>query len=140
MNMEEYNYWGDPRVLAGMVDGGKMVGERLVVRVYEGDEERELQLRCRFEVCSLCRGHGTHVNPSIDASGLAREDFDDPDFAEGYTQGRYDVTCAECGGLRVVPVVDRKGNTAEDLAAYDDHMKAQWDDARATAAERRMGC
>lgn len=50
-------------------------------------------------ICTLCHGDGTHVNPSIDAGGLSREDFDnDPDFAESYMRGDYDVTCARCGG------------------------------------------
>lgn len=56
-----------------------------------------------FEVCPTCEGHGTHVNPSIDAGGISREFFeDDPDFAEAYTSGGYDVTCSGCDGLRVV--------------------------------------
>jgi hypothetical protein len=59
----------------------------------------------KFEVCATCRGRGSHVNPSIDSHGLSREDFEnDPDFAEAYFRGDYDVPCYECDGLRVSPV------------------------------------
>jgi hypothetical protein len=62
-------------------------------------------VRVRFEVCPTCKGRGEHVNPSIDANGLTREDFDqDPGFAEGYFRGDYNVACYLCDGLRVVPV------------------------------------
>lgn len=56
-----------------------------------------------FRVCPTCEGYGTHVNPSIDAHGIGREEFDeDPDFEEAYFSGAYDVTCGECSGQRVV--------------------------------------
>jgi hypothetical protein len=57
-----------------------------------------------WEVCSVCRGNGQHVNPSIDAHGITWEEFDeDPDFKEEYFSGLYNVTCYECKGLRVLP-------------------------------------
>jgi hypothetical protein len=57
----------------------------------------------KYQVCPVCDGEGKTVNPNIDAHGLTREDFDeDPDFAEDYMSGRYDITCAACNGLRVI--------------------------------------
>jgi hypothetical protein len=54
-------------------------------------------------VCPVCNGEGKTVNPNIDAHGLTAEDFyDDPDFAEDYRSGVYDITCAACNGMRVV--------------------------------------
>ena len=54
-------------------------------------------------VCPVCNGEGKTVNPSIDAGGLTREDFDeDPDFREDYMSGMYDITCRACNGQRVV--------------------------------------
>jgi hypothetical protein len=54
-------------------------------------------------ICPVCDGEGKTVNPDIDANGLTREDFDeDPDFAEDYRSGLYDITCAACNGQRVV--------------------------------------
>lgn len=59
-------------------------------------------------VCPKCRGNGTHVNPSVDGHGLTAEDFaDDPDFAESYFSGVFDVVCKRCDGLRVVDEIDQ---------------------------------
>ena len=50
-------------------------------------------------ICPACRGNGSHVNPNIDAGGLSTEDFEnDPDFAEDYFDGTYDVQCNVCRG------------------------------------------
>lgn len=69
--------------------------------------EYTVTLPVKFAVCELCEGKGKHVNPSVDAHGLGREDFDsDPDFAGDYFNGAYDVTCYRCDGLRLEPVVD----------------------------------
>lgn len=86
----------------------------------------------RFDVCPTCRGKGTHVNPSIDAGGLSREDFDrDPDFEEAYLGGVYDVNCARCKGKRVVPVPDDKRATS--------HVNAMEREAAEDARAARMG-
>lgn len=54
-------------------------------------------------VCPVCGGNGKTVNPDIDAQGLTHEDFaEDPDLAENYWAGNYDITCRGCNGLRVV--------------------------------------
>jgi DnaJ-class molecular chaperone len=57
----------------------------------------------KWIVCPVCEGEGVTVNPNIDAHGLTAEDFrEDPDFAESYRRGDYDVRCAACHGQRVV--------------------------------------
>jgi hypothetical protein len=54
-------------------------------------------------VCPVCNGEGKTVNPNIDAHGLTADDFrEDPDFAEDYRNGIYDIICAACHGNRVV--------------------------------------
>jgi hypothetical protein len=54
-------------------------------------------------ICPVCEGEGKTVNPNIDANGLTAEDFnEDPDFREDYMSGVYDITCAACGGQRVI--------------------------------------
>lgn len=61
------------------------------------------QKRDPWLICPVCDGEGKTVNPNIDAHGLTAEDFrEDPDFAEDYRSGLYDITCAACNGLRVV--------------------------------------
>lgn len=67
----------------------------------------EVQLPCKREMCTHCDGKGTHVNPAIDGNGLSQELLDgDPDFAEAYFSGRYDVWCEVCEGERVIEVID----------------------------------
>ena len=57
----------------------------------------------KYEICNLCKGSGTIVDPSIDCSGISAEDFaNDPVFAEEYTAGKYNITCTECTGKRVI--------------------------------------
>lgn len=94
------------------------------------------EVSVKYDVCPTCRGKGVHVNPSVDCNGITAEDFaEDPDFAEDYFRGVYDVPCAECGGARVVPVpiddevLERYHKILADEAAYQ----------AMRAAERRMG-
>ncbi|MEC8474654.1 MAG: hypothetical protein VXZ38_08395 [Planctomycetota bacterium] len=147
------NYYTDPRVLAansgGMfksIDTQRMVG---VVEYTDWDEDdneivHTIDMPICWEVCDLCNGKGSHVNPSIDCNGLSREDFhEDPDFAEAYWRGDYDQVCNCCGGRTTVPVVN-------DGCLNDDqkkHLQRIWEQAREEAEyqrecawERRMGC
>jgi len=108
----------------------------------EGETTRH-ELPFAYEVCSTCSGKGTHVNPSIDSEGISAEDFaEDPDFEEAYFEGRYDVTCVECDGRRVTPVIDRDACSAEQkrvLDAIDEKAEADYSYESERAAERRMG-
>lgn len=139
--IENSNYWRDPRVIASMVKKPQIVemrGGRFIVWV--DDEDVEHHLLCKWEVCGTCRGNGKHVNPSIDASGLTAEDFhEDPDFAEMYVRGDYDVICNECDGLRVVPVLDVENNPKELVEKYHQYREDEYRWARESAAERAMG-
>lgn len=59
--------------------------------------------KTKWVVCPVCDGEGTTVNPDIDSNGLTRDDFEaDPDFAEAYKSGVYDIQCRGCDGKRVV--------------------------------------
>ena len=105
----------------------------------DGDGERHL-VRLKFDVCGTCNGRGAYVNPSIDSHGLSREDFDDdPDFADDYRRGCYDVSCSECGGARVVPVIDEDENPAELVKEIQDAERDAWQYARDCVREREMG-
>lgn len=109
------------------------------------DDIPPAEFPAKYAVCDLCDGKGTHVNPSIDAHGISADEFDnDPDFAEDYMRGRYDVQCYACNGLRVVPVVDRDRlkQTAMgrvQLKRLDDFLGDRADTHRIEEAERRMG-
>lgn len=87
----------------------------------EGDYEEDIEAKIEFELCDLCNGKGTHVNPSIDSHGLSAEDFAaDPDFEEMYFSGGHDVRCALCHGDRVVPVLVDDGIRARVEAGLAD--------------------
>ena len=98
------------------------------------------ELPAKFEVCDTCGGKGSHVNRAIDGHGLSQEDFDeDPDFADAYFAGRYDVRCETCNGQRVELVVDEATANPEHLQAYYDWLQSEAQYAAEVAAERRMG-
>jgi hypothetical protein len=101
--------------------------------------EPTVEIPVRFEVCGLCRGSGTHVNPDIDRQGLTWEDFDqDPDFYEAYRNGTYNVTCRRCGGKRVVPeIVEVSGALKEivEMIVERERLHAQWAAEDLRAAE-----
>lgn len=99
----------------------------------------DLEIPAVYEVCGTCDGKGKHVNPSIDAHGLSREDFDeDPGFREDYFSGRYDIQCNECHGARVTPVVS--DHAPEELKRIAEKWIDDLRDMEACyEAERRMG-
>lgn len=145
---DNLNYWTDGRVRAKYeaedspivsVDEKVM---KAVVRVPGADgEDEEFRLPCRYEVCETCHGRGTHVNPSVDCDGLTAEDFaDDPDFADDYFGGCYDVRCNGCDGNRVVPVLDREQIDPAVLARLDRELEQRARDRAEMMWERRMGC
>lgn len=106
-----------------------------------GPNDEDIIIPARWEVCPRCDGEGSHVNPSIDGHGLSSDDFaEDPDFAEAYFSGAYDVPCEECRGRRVVLVPDESDPAAAAvLADYYAHIEAMEDMKAAYEAERRMG-
>lgn len=117
----------------------------LTYKVYNEDGDEEfLAFPATFEVCDLCSGKGTHVNPSIDCQGLTQEDFDeDPDFREDYFSGRYDEVCYRCHGKRVEPEINDHVFTKqqkEDWKRVEDMLSDRADDRRTQEAERRMAC
>lgn len=93
-------------------------------------------LPAKYEVCPDCQGRGQYVNPSIDSHGLSSEDFDqDPDFAESYFGGDYDITCQSCCGNRVILVPATEDGRAVIQEILDHEAQCQAE----IAAERRMG-
>lgn len=72
-------------------------------------------------VCTLCRGDGSVVNPSIDAGGIPADELDaDPDFRDAYLAGAYDITCPRCNGRRVVREAELEGIERRAAAAAAD--------------------
>lgn len=146
--LEAMNYENDTRVRhAGMdvpfgisaVDEKRMKG--LVIMRADDDTETEHWVPLEFEVCFVCNGNGSHVNPSIDAGGLTREDFDeDPDFREAYMSGLYNETCRCCNGRRVVFVIMEKDADPEVLKYLREQAEEEASYRALERAERIMGC
>lgn len=105
----------------------------------EIDAEETIELPGKYEVCDRCGGKGTHVNPSIDGHGMSMDEFYGPDWddeeREMYMTGGYDVGCYDCGGKRVVLVVDDEACDKKLLEEYYECMDRQ---AREDYADRRM--
>lgn len=130
MSIEETNYANDSRNC-----------EPDAEPVFELADGSEVKLPFRWTVCPICRGNGTHVNPSIDAGGLSAEDFaEDPDFAEDYMSGMYDQTCNKCEGKRVVRTVDLKALPNDVRKAYVKHLREEAEYSAMVRAERARGC
>ena len=91
-------------------------------------------------ICPACRGEGSCVNPSIDSHGLSQEDFDqDPDFAENYMSGVYDICCQACDGTGKIrrshlKVLDEHAAERRLAAAEDGNWEAY-----NSACDRRWG-
>lgn len=145
MNIENYNYYHDPRTIEGMVPREKIQETKNGVSIlFETEDDDGVitvhWLKTRYELCRTCEGRGKHVNASIDCCGLSQEDFDrDPEFEENYFNGTYDVTCNECNGRRVVPILDEGANDPELVAKYQEYRNDLYNDARESASERAMG-
>jgi len=133
MNLEEANYYNDPRV--------RNAGQNQAPTLWDDETETDVELPWKWEVCPTCGGRGKHVNPSIDAGGLTGSDFaEDPEFFEEYMGGRYDQTCSQCKGRTTVPVVDWDRLTPEQEEAYNRQLDADAEYHAERAAEIRMGC
>lgn len=126
--IEDLNYYNDPRTQGP-------AGETPVL--YLGDEE--IKLPTHWEVCDLCHGEGSHVNPAIDCGGLGDEFADDPEFRENYLAGVYDVPCNRCEGKRVVKAVNWDALSDEHREAYEDQVQARYDERMESLAELRCG-
>lgn len=147
VEVERLINYDDPRVRASIETDGRMFDSEAMTLTFttedEDGEEIDITLPAKYEVCGLCNGKATHVDPAIDENGITSEDFaDDPDFRESYFAGHYDVTCYECSGRRVVPEVDNSTLTATQAIGYTAYLAwrdAEADFAAVSRAERRMG-
>lgn len=102
------------------------------------------ELPSKFEVCSGCNGHGTHLNRNIGEHAYTQEEFDeafsDEDRKEYFKRGGiYDVTCETCDGARVEEVVNEATCPENLLKKYQASQEEDRAFARECAAERAMG-
>ena len=151
--IDDMNYYNDPRTRAAAkgnwydsFDEASMTATKEITHYDDEDEEitETFTFNVRFEVCDLCNGKGTMVNPSIDSGGLGYDDFhDDPDFEEDYHNGCFDIACSQCSGKRVVPTICDYSLTDEQSRALKIMRDQEEEEAYYHAermAEMRMGC
>ena len=148
--MEDYNCTHDPRNMNAeeyeeIAEGFNERTMKITLVLIEEDEDGEtveskVRVPAEFAVCPSCDGKGTHVNPSIDASGLTAEDFaEDPDFRDEYFSGAYDVQCYTCHGKRVVPE-PRLDNLPKDVRErVERHLREQQEWRAEARMERALG-
>lgn len=118
--------------------------ETMKITVYgssadDSDWEEEVEVPTRWEICSRCRGNGTHVNPNIDGNGITGEEWEnewDDDSREMYLTGGYDVRCEEGCSDGKVQVIDYEHLTPEQKKWVDMYDIQQENDARERAWER----
>jgi len=117
-----------------------------------GEEGWAHQFPLAFVVCDTCSGKGKIVNPSVecDGGGFTQSEwneacYEDPDFADDYFSGVYDIACPECSGQRVIPWVNEelvKNNPdwKKVRKRIDELQRMEAEDAAMREAERRFGC
>ena len=109
-----YRWWTSYRRFTAYTDIGTDGSED------DDGEPIQRKISIHYVVCPVCDGRGSYVNPNIDRHGLTREDFDeDPDFAEDYMSGRFDIVCALCHGSNVIPEASKETEREELAAALD---------------------
>ena len=154
-HLEEMNYYNDPRVQAKHFSNSKyyslsgnvvtfnenwteyLVEDGLDKILDIEDDVARIHVSVSFIVCPLCQGHGTHVNPDIDCGGLSDYDYYDEDFMHSYHSGAYNVTCEQCNGRNVVPVIEFPKEIAKWLADRQEEDEADYAEMR---AELAFGC
>ena len=103
------------------------------------EDDTEVTLPCRWEICSTCSGNGKHSH-RLGAISQEKmwEDWDAQD-RDDYFNGRFDEACHVCDGTGKIEVVDERSCDPELLKTY---RKQQADDADDRAAERaeRLFC
>ena len=108
--------------------------------LYGEEEGSEILLPTKWEVCSVCEGKGIHVDPRMDDNGLNTADFqDDPDFANDYFSGAFDIPCNSCGGRTTIRALDEGACEPELLRQYIIQCQGEERDAMESYQERLAG-
>lgn len=132
--------------------GDIMSARTISFEIYDNDgNSHTIELPAKYEVCGRCEGEGSHVNPNVecDGGGFTASEWneacsEDPEFADHYFGGLYDIKCKECDGKRVVLVIDKDAihtdEQKEDLAKLEKQREEEYACWCEREAERRMGC
>ena len=98
----------------------------------------------KFEICSQCDGHGSHVNPSIDCGGITSSEWAEWDHEdqERYMSGGYDIPCTnKCdNGKVLISIYDKSPFGRWAMSILNEYNYRQQEYALERANELRWGC
>lgn len=107
----------------------------------DNDDVVEISVPAVWAICDGCHGNGTHVHRAIDGDGLTPNDMtDDPDFADEYFSGTYDVQCTDCRGTGKTMVPNLSEMTPAQLRQWEDYNDAEYCEQLEREYERKWGC
>ena len=98
------------------------------------ENAQEVQAPAQWVVCPRCQGEGTH-DAWTGGMTVAEMNERGPEFLEDYAAGMYAVACAECGGKRVIAVLDQARATVEQQRLYDEAQQEQAEERATRRAE-----
>lgn len=154
MNMENYNYWNDSRVVSFMttsywkvvkvghsscvIEFHESFFEDLVEQgVFSEEDSCRQEFPGSWEICNMCQGSGMVTNPSIDAGGITDWNDWNDDEREEYFSGQYDIHCPECRGSGKILMPNFPRNIQSLLEEWDADAALS---ARERASELAFGC
>ena len=97
--------------------------------------EHKSEAQRPFIVCPTCEGEGSHGPGWVYTVSELDEAFgpDVDEYLEDMRRGRYNVTCEECGGQRVI-------RSACDCDGCEEAAREEYEYRALVAAELRAGC
>jgi Zn finger protein HypA/HybF involved in hydrogenase expression len=107
------------------------------------DEVIEVELPATREKCETCDGTGsTYLGwAAKDQPAFTDEDFarEGPDFKSEYVTGKWNQTCPECKGNKIVLMIGENPG-CKLTEAYREDLQMEAEHQAEIDAERRMGC
>lgn len=88
--------------------------------------ETKITVPAKYEVCHECDGTGRVLCDGLRGVAFSSDEMhEDPDFAEGYFRGDYDVHCDVCKGKRVELAPDEEKLTKRQKLLWALHQDEQ---------------
>jgi len=101
----------------------------------------ETTLSAKYEICTRCRGKGSHTNPSIDGHGISADEWNGPGWDDEsrdmYLSGGYNVGCeAACDNGKVL-IIDLAALTTDQTKLVEEYLEGVDESEREAAYDRR---
>jgi hypothetical protein len=106
-------------------------------RSRSSEEEEEVELPSKNEVCWRCHGEGVH---DCWEGGMTSDEMHEqgPDFIEDYFNGVYNTRCTVCDGMRVLKVVDAERLRPDQKKRYEETLEIEYEYQAELEFEARM--